>query len=111
MKFQPIKPLFANYHFQIIARILGVILFLYIVLKTSWTSDDAQITFRTILNFVNGLGITFNYGERVQAFTHPLWFFVLSGAISLTNEIFFTTQIISILISMMANYCVNQYGI
>ncbi len=88
--------------FQVAIRIFGILLFLYIALLTSWISDDAQITFRTILNFISGLGITFNYGERVQAFTHPLWFMLLSGFIAITRELFITTQIVSIVISMLA---------
>ena len=87
---------------QLITRILGTFAFIYIILLTSWISDDAQITFRTILNFVSGLGITFNYGERVQAFTHPLWFFVLSSVIAITRELYVTTQIVSIIISLVA---------
>ena len=60
-------------------RVITIVLMLYVALVTSWISDDAQITFRSILNFISGSGITFNYGERVQVFTHPLWFLVLSG--------------------------------
>ena len=97
-----LKRLFASYQIHYSTRIIGIALFLYVALITSWISDDAQITFRSILNFISGLGITFNYGERVQVFTHPLWFFVLSCVIAATKELFITTQIVSIIISILA---------
>lgn len=43
-----------------------------------WVCDDAYITFRSIENFIAGEGMRWNPHERVQSFTHPLWFFVLS---------------------------------
>ena len=97
-----LKRFFTSYQFHYSTRIFGIALLLYAALITSWVSDDAQITFRSILNFISGLGITFNYGERVQVFTHPLWFFVLSGVIAVTKELFITTQIVSIIISILA---------
>lgn len=40
--------------------------------------DDSYITFRYVERFLKGKGITFNDGERVEGFSHPLWFFLLS---------------------------------
>ena len=45
-----------------------------------WLSDDALLTFREILNFTEGHGMVWNWGERVQAFTHPAWFLLLAVA-------------------------------
>ena len=81
---------------------VSTILLLYIALITSWISDDAQITFRQVLNFISGDGIVFNFGERVQAFTHPLWFFLLSGVIAITGEMYVSTSILSIVIALAA---------
>ena len=66
--------------------------------------DDAQITFRQVWNFINGDGITFNFNERVQAFSHPLWFIILSIASFITNELFVTTTLLSIFFSVIAVY-------
>jgi len=60
--------------------ILLIGLFFLFLLKTAWVSDDAYITFRSIENFIHGYGMVHNVGERVQTFTHPLWFFIQSGA-------------------------------
>ena len=35
----------------------------------------------------------FNPGERVQAYTHPLWMLVMSAAHAVTRDFFFTAQV------------------
>lgn len=59
--------------------LLGAILTLLAanVLRYGWVTDDAFITFRSVLNLLDGNGPVFNIGERVQSFTHPLWFLLL----------------------------------
>ncbi|MBE7412872.1 MAG: hypothetical protein L6Q54_01340 [Leptospiraceae bacterium] len=47
------------------------------ILDRIWVAEDAYITFRHIDNFFAGNGLTFNNGERVEGFTHPLWTFLL----------------------------------
>ena len=39
----------------------------------AWVADDAYITFRHVVQFLAGNGLTFNTIERVEGFTHPLW--------------------------------------
>jgi arabinofuranosyltransferase len=41
--------------------------------RDAWTCDDAYIVFRYARNLVNGLGLVFNAGERVEGFTDLLW--------------------------------------
>ncbi len=83
--------------------VVGVLaLFLTILIRTAWISDDAFITLRTLDNFVNGLGLTWNPPYRVQAFTHPLWLFVLSPFYYFTREPFYTTLFVSIVLSFSA---------
>ena len=43
----------------------------------AWLSDDIFVTFRYIQQFINGNGLVYNVGERVEGFTHPLWLFML----------------------------------
>ena len=78
-----------------IVRASLLVLFTYVFLANAWTGDDAQITFRTVWNFVHGYGLTHNPDERVQAYTHPLWMLVLSAAHFVTREFFFTVTIVS----------------
>lgn len=75
---------------------------LVILLVTAWISDDAAITLKTVLNFNNGYGAVFNIGERVQAYTHPIWFALLSGLTFITQNVFTSTFILSISFTLMA---------
>ena len=64
---------------------LFALLFLAVFLY-GWVTDDAFITFRVVRNFLAGDGPVYNLGERVQAYTHPLWFWLLSVGIGLGAE-------------------------
>ena len=44
------------------------------------TVDDAFISFRCARNLAQGHGLVFNIGDRVEAFSNPLWVFILSLA-------------------------------
>ncbi len=79
--------------------LVGIVLIvlLVLVLKNAWFSDDAMITFRTVVNAANGYGLTWNIDERVQAYTHPLWMLLLTGSYLLTHEIYFTCICLSLL--------------
>ena len=76
---------------------------------TAWISDDALITLKQILNTINFHEISWRYGERVQGFTHPTWFLFLLPLIDVTHEIFLTTIIVSILLSMLAIVFIYEY--
>jgi arabinofuranosyltransferase len=67
---------------------LVVLIFFFVVIRTAWISDDAYITFRVVENFLHGYGPVYNIGERVQAFTHPLWFFLISTVYIVVNGVF-----------------------
>jgi arabinofuranosyltransferase len=90
----------------IVALFIGI--FCVVLLRTAWVSDDAYITLRTVDNFVNGYGLTWNIAERVQAYTHPLWMFVLSGVYFITHEAFFSTIAVSIVFSLAALVILNR---
>ena len=78
-----------------------IALFAIILFRTAWIHDDAYITFRTVDNFVNGYGLTWNVSERVEAYSNPLWMFLVSIPYFFTNEIYYTSIILSITISMI----------
>jgi len=77
------------------------VLVAWLVLSHAWFSDDAYFSFRTIDNFINGYGLTWNVQERVQGYTHPLWVFLLSGFFFLTREIYLTTILISLALTLV----------
>ena len=58
------------------------------LVRTAWVSDDAQITLRAVLNLTHGYGPVFNLDERVQAYTHPLWYGLLSAVAATGVNVF-----------------------
>lgn len=84
------------------------LLFAVTLLRTAWVNDDAYITLRTVDNFINGYGLTWNTDERVQAYTHPLWMFLLSGLYALTHEAYFTTLALSGALSLAVVILVSR---
>lgn len=85
---------------DILILFLLFLLFAAILVRTAWVSDDAYITFRTVDNFIHGYGLTWNTDERVQAYTNPLWMFLVSSLYFVTRELFFSVIFLSILISL-----------
>ena len=94
MKYLSVSP-------KIVLRI-SLLFFFWLALCHAWICDDFLITVRSILNFIHGFGPVYNIGERVQSYTHPLWFFVLSGVMAITKEIFYSTVLTSVLFSFLA---------
>jgi len=80
--------------------ILLISAFALVVIRNAWIGDDAYITLRTVDNFVHGYGLRWNVDERVQAYTHPLWTFLLALGYALTREGYYTTLALSILLSV-----------
>lgn len=87
-------------------------MYVWIITRTAWVGDDAYITFRSIENVIHGYGPTFNIGERVQTFTHPLWFVVQALANFMlgswkdnplgSGQLYFLNIILSIVFSTFA---------
>ena len=77
-----------------------VVAYAVVLVRTAWMCDDAYITLRTIDNFVQGYGLVWNVGERVQVYTHPLWMFLISAFYAFTREPYYTTLVISMLLSL-----------
>lgn len=79
-----------------------LLIYFYEIIQTAWISDDAMITLSTVLNFTHGYGPTFNIDERAQAYTHPIWFLLLSFLAFLNNNVFIVTFSLSIVISLIS---------
>lgn len=60
----------------------------------SFVNDDAFISFRYAKNFVRGLGLVYNVGERVEGFTNFLWTMLMALGIRLgIDPVNFSTNI------------------
>jgi arabinofuranosyltransferase len=80
--------------------VVALVSFLVVILRTAWVCDDAYITFRTARNFIAGYGMRWNQVERVQSFTHPLWFFLTSGLAMVLRDFYLSTLLASVLLSL-----------
>lgn len=85
-----------------VAEAVLIASFTYIFLANAWLGDDSYITFRVVWNFLHGYGPVFNPGERVQAYTHPLWMLVMTVAHAVTREFFFTALVVSYAFALAA---------
>lgn len=56
-----------------VAGAAAVIIGLAAAAWTSWTCDDAFISYRYARHLVEGNGLVFNVGERVEGYTNLLW--------------------------------------
>ncbi len=81
---------------------LCLLLFAAVILRFAWLSDDAYITFRVVDNAAAGLGLRWNPAERVQGYTHPLWFLMLLAGRLLTGELYYTAIVLSVALSVAA---------
>jgi len=86
-----------------------LVFYLLLVIRNAWISDDGIITFRVVENFLAGYGLGYNPYVRVQAFTHPLWMFLISLIYfierlfipSVPNALFFITIFVSVVLSFL----------
>jgi arabinofuranosyltransferase len=79
---------------------LLLLVFLAVLLRTAWISDDGLISLRTVMNVTHGNGLTFNIGERVQTFTHPLWLALLTAGYLAIGNVYYVTFALSIVVSV-----------
>jgi hypothetical protein len=61
-----------------IATLAILVYGLYRAIDLRWICDDAFITMRYVKNFVEGNGLVYNIGERVEGYTHFLWLLLLA---------------------------------
>ena len=77
-----------------------------VLLLSAWLCDDAYITFRTVDNVANGYGLRWNPVERVQSFTHPLWLLTLIPLQMVFGELYYSTILWSLFLSLLACWVV-----
>jgi arabinofuranosyltransferase len=78
-----------------------ICLFFITLVKTAWITDDAAFTLRTVLNWLEGFGPIFNVYERVQVYTHPLWFLLLSFFSLIFRNVFYVAFFLSLIVTLL----------
>ncbi|MFH1386301.1 MAG: hypothetical protein ABIH50_01380 [bacterium] len=99
------KDMFNRSEFKFILG-LTMLFLAVVIIRTAWMCDDAYTSFRVMGNFLQWGRLTFNLDERVFPVTHPLWFFLLLIPYYLTRDAYYTTLLISFIISLLAVYLV-----
>jgi hypothetical protein len=56
-------------------------------LHLGWVGDDAYISFRYVRNLVQGQGLVYNPGERVEGYTNFLWVMLLAPFAALSLDL------------------------
>ena len=94
-----------------------LVLFIALLVQTSWAEEDAFITLRTSDNLIHGYGPRWNVAERVQTFTNPLWMFLLAGTHAIIKNPHLTLILLSIFISLLGMFVMlvhvpqNNFGL
>ena len=71
-----------------------------------WACEDAYISFRYVENFLDGHGLVYNMGERVEGFTHPLWLLLITLPTALGLHVRMSALLISLLLTVITFYLV-----
>jgi arabinofuranosyltransferase len=79
-----------------IILLLIIVLFVVHALSMNFTQDDAFISYRYVKNFINGHGLVFNPGERVEGYTNFLWIIFLSIFVKFGLDIIVVSKILGV---------------
>jgi arabinofuranosyltransferase len=79
----------------------GFLLLMLVFFKNAWVCDDAYINFRSIEQLFSGNGPNWNPHERVQAYTSPLWYWLLALARVVSPDPFFNAIILSFVVTLL----------
>lgn len=82
--------------FGIVAAVV-IVLLAALAWHNRFVQDDAFISFRYSQNFVEGHGLVWNVGERVEGYTNFLWVLLVSGALYLGIEPVGFTYVVGII--------------
>jgi len=83
--------------------VLSVIIFLILLLHVNYlrfVCDDAFISFRYAKNFVEGHGLVYNIGEKVEGYTNFLWTLLLSLFMKIGLDVVVASQVLGVLFSL-----------
>lgn len=94
--------IFDRYHVPRFILIGLIGLFVLVLIRTAWVCDDAYISFTCAANLLSGEGLTYQPGERVQAFSNPLWTLLCGALALLTGEFWVTSMLLGMVLSLLA---------
>ena len=91
----PSSPSVSTFWIVLLCAVVG-----WAFVRTAAVTEDAFLTFRVIDNALNGHGLVWNVGERVQPYTHPSLALLLLIFSALSGDIFQTALVLSLLLTL-----------
>jgi arabinofuranosyltransferase len=79
-----------------------IVIFVAHSLYFNFTQDDAFISYRYVENFIQGNGLVFNSGERVEGYTNFLWIIILSIFAKVGLDMIVISKILGIAAGVMS---------
>lgn len=70
------------------------------VIWPAWLSDDAFISFRYAQNLVDGHGLVYNQGERVEGYTNFLWTLLAAGVLALGGDLAWWSHLAGVVLGL-----------
>jgi arabinofuranosyltransferase len=97
---------------------LAIVLFIWISLGFDFVQDDAYITFRYVANYLNGDGLVYNIGERVEGYTNFAWLLLVLLAAQAGLDYVQFSQLAGLVLGsaavlvtfLIARRCLNRAG-
>ncbi len=77
---------------------LGLAIYTFLSINLQFTQDDAFISYRYVANFLNGHGLVYNIGERIEGFTNFGWVILLSSLGSVGIDYIATSKFIGFIL-------------
>jgi len=74
---------------------LALVMAVAVFVRNAWICEDAYINFRSVEQVFAGRGPIWNPHERVQVFTSPLWFGLLTLVRLFTADVYLSTLLLS----------------
>jgi arabinofuranosyltransferase len=101
----PSSPRVSTFWIALLCALVG-----WALVRTAAVTEDAFITFRVIDNALNGHGLVWNIGERVQPYTHPLWALLLLVFSALSGDIFQTALVLSLALTVVCAAFIARFA-
>ncbi|MEW5924442.1 MAG: hypothetical protein AB1746_10680 [Candidatus Zixiibacteriota bacterium] len=89
---------------------IAIIVHLAMILWFDFTQDDAFITFRYAANFVDGHGLVFNAGERVEGYTNFFWLIIMIIGLLCKFDILIFSKLIGAICSSLTLIVIFMTG-
>jgi len=83
----------------------AILAYIAIALNLDFLQDDAFISYRYVQNFLNGDGLVFNIGERVEGFTNFGWIVYLILWDSFYIDFILVSKVTGIVFGAGFHYC------